>query len=250
MDWGQWLDPGRNRYLKMKIELTLEAKDRSEPLTFEYMRMVNAGYVGRDQEEVHRHIDELAKKGIPGPEKTPTLYPVIPRTLITDSGIEVYGDETCGEVEYVLLIENEGAIYVGVGSDHTDRHLEKTDIPRAKQICPNVISHKVWPFVEVMDHWDDLVIEARVMKGGKEILYQQGLLSLIMDPKALMEFVASKLKSPLEKMIIYSGTLGSLTGGFVFGEQFMAKLTDPKLDRSLDLSYDISPLDYLRVENA
>ena len=232
----------------MEIALTLEGKDRTEPLNFAYTRMVNAGYVGRDQNEVRRHIDELARKGIPGPKKTPTLYPVIPRTLITDSQIEVYGDETCGEVEYVLLIENENTVYVGVGSDHTDRHLEETDIPRAKQICPNIISRRVWPLAEVADQWDGLIIEASVVKEGEEILYQQGLLALIMDPKALVEFVASKVNSPLQNLIIYSGTLGSLTSGFVFGERFMAKLTDPKLGRSLELGYEIFPMNYMAVE--
>jgi hypothetical protein len=232
----------------MEIHLTLERKDRREPLAFTYTRMVNAGYVGRNQDEVRRHINELAEKGIPGPKKVPTLYPVIPRTLLTDSEIEVYGDETCGEVEYVLLIENPDTMYVGVGSDHTDRHLEGTDIPRAKQICPNIISRRIWPLAEVMDHWDDLAIEARVVKKGKEILYQQGLLALIMDPKALMEFVASKVPPPLEDLIIYSGTLGSLTGEFVFGEEFSAKLTDPKLGRSLDLRYKVLPMQYMTVE--
>ena len=231
----------------MEIALTLEKKSRSEPLNFVYTRMLNAGYVGRDQDEVRRHIDELAKKGIPGPKETPTLYPVVPNTLVTDSQIEVYGDETCGEVEYVLLIENESNIYVGVGSDHTDRHLEETDIPRAKQICPNVVSRSVWPFAEVAGHWDDLVIEASMVKEGEEILYQKGALSLIMEPESLMKFVASKVKFPLEHVVIYSGTLGSLTGGFVFGERFTAKLTDPKLGRSLGLSYEILPMNYVKV---
>jgi len=231
----------------MEIALMLEKKSRSEPLNFVYTRMLNAGYVGRDQDEVRRHIDELARKGIPGPKETPTLYPVIPRTLVTDPQIEVYGDETCGEVEYVLLIENESNIYVGVGSDHTDRHLEETDIPRAKQICPNVISRRVWPLAEAAGHWDDLVIEASMVKEGEEILYQKGALSLIMEPESLMKFVASKVKFPLEQVIIYSGTLGSLTGGFVFGERFTAKLTDPKLGRSLGLSYEILPMDYMKV---
>lgn len=232
----------------MEVVLTLEEKNRSEPLLFAYTRMVNAGYVGRNQDEVRRHIDELARKGIPGPKKIPTLYPVIPRTLLTDSKIEVYGNETCGEVEYVLLIENADTIYIGVGSDHTDRRLEETDIPRAKQICPNIISRRVWPLAEVVDHWDDLVIEANVVKEGEEILYQQGPLALIMDPKTLMEFVASKVAFPLENLVIYSGTLGSLTGGFVFGEQFTAKLTDPNLGRSLDLTYRILPMNYMTVE--
>lgn len=232
----------------MEIELILDEKDKRKPLTFSYTRMANAGYVGRDQEEVRRHVNELAKKGIPGPKETPTLYPVILRNLVMDNEIEVYGNETCGEVEYVLLVKDKDTIYVGVGSDHTDRHLEELDIPRAKQICPNVISHRVWPLSEVRDHWDELMLEARVVKGGEEILYQQGPLALILDPDALLKFVSSKLKSPLENVIIYSGTLGSLTGGFVFGEQFMAKLTDPKLNRDLSLNYKILPLSYLPVE--
>jgi len=231
----------------MEIALTLEKKNKSEPLNFVYTRMLNAGYVGRDQDEVRRHIDELAKKGVPGPKHTPTLYPVIPRALVADPQIEVYGNETCGEVEYVLLIENENNIYVDVGSDHTDRHLEETDIPRAKQICPNVIGRRVWSLAEVADHWDDLVIEASMVKEGEEILYQKGALGLIMDPESLMEFVASKVKVSLEQVIIYSGTLGSLTGGFVFGERFTAKLTDPRLGRSLDLSYEILPMNYMTV---
>ena len=232
----------------MEIELNLQEKNKTGPLTFRYGRMVNAGYVGRNQEEVRRHIDELANKGIPGPKTTPTLYPVIPRMLLLDDRIEVYSEETCGEVEYVLLIENERMIYVGLGSDHTDRHLEEADIPRSKQICPNILGRKVWPLAEVADHWDDLEIESKVVKAGEEVLYQQGRLELILDPPGLIQLVRSRLQGPLEGMVIYSGTLGTLTGGFVFGEKFSATLTDPKLGRSLQVSYDIMPMSYMTVE--
>ncbi|UCG66702.1 MAG: DUF2848 family protein [Deltaproteobacteria bacterium] len=232
----------------MEIELTLEQRGRSQLLTFGYTRMVNAGYVGRDQDEVRRHIDELAKKGIPGPKTTPALYPVIARNLVTDAEIEVYGQKTCGEVEYVLLIEDEHTIYVGLGSDHSDRHLEETDIPRCKQICPNVLSKTVWPLAEVEDHWDDLEIQSKVIKDGQEVLYQKGPLELILDPKALMKFVWSKVPGLLNETIIFSGTLGTLTGGFVYGERFTAQLVDSKLDRRLELAYDIRPLDYMTVE--
>jgi hypothetical protein len=232
----------------VEIELTLEKRGKIEPLRYRYTRMVNAGYVGRNQNEVRRHIEELARKGIPGPKKTPTLYPVIPRMLVTDDKVEVYGGDTCGEVEYVLLIKDEKIIYVGLGSDHTDRHLEETDIPRSKQICPNVISRTVWPLSEALPHWDDLEIESRMIKDGKEILYQKGHLGLILDPPALMELVRSKMPGSLDGMVVYSGTLSNLTGGFVFGERFTATLTDPKLGRSLALGYDVLPLDYLSVE--
>ena len=229
----------------MEISLTLETRQGTSPLNFAYDRMANAGYVGRDQEEVRRHIEELARKGIPGPKTTPTLYPVIRRALITDSEIEVYGEETCGEVEYVLLVKDADSVYVGLGSDHTDRHLEETDIPRAKQICPNIICPTVWLFSEVREHWDSLVLESWVIRDGEKILYQQGSLELIMAPEALMEFVGGKVKRPLERFIIFSGTLGLVTGEFVFGDEFIARLRDPVLGRSLNLRYSIHPLDYV-----
>jgi hypothetical protein len=210
--------------------------------------MVNAGYVGRNQEEVRRHIEELAGKGIPGPKTTPTLYPVIPRALLTDAGIEVYSAETSGEVEYVLLVEDERRIYVGLGSDHTDRHLEEADIPRSKQICPNVLSRKVWPLEEVMDHWDDLVMRSRVVSSGQEVLYQEARLALILGPDDLMAFVRAKLPGPPKGTVIYSGTVGTLAGEFVYGERFEAELIDDKLNRRLELAYEVRPLDYLAMD--
>lgn len=232
----------------MKIELTLEQIEKSRPLNFEFFRMVNAGYVGRNQEEVRRHIEELARKGIPGPKTTPVLFPVITRTLVTDHEIEVYGDKTSGEVEYVLLVEDEKTVYVGLGSDHSDRHLEETDIPRCKQICPNIISRTVWSLNEVQKHWDELEIRSKVIKDGKEIIYQEGSLALILEPEALMEFVRSKIPAPLDGTVIYSGTLGLLTGDFVFSDNFSAELIDPKLNRRLELAYDIQPLNYMTME--
>lgn len=232
----------------VNLEITLERRDRIEPLIFTYQRMVNAGYVGRNQAEVRRHIEELAKKGIPGPKTTPTLYPVIPRALLTDTEIEVYSGETSGEVEYVLLVEDERRIYVGLGSDHTDRHLEEADIPRSKQICPNVLGRKVWPLEAVMDHWDDLVMRSRVVSSGQEVLYQEARLALILGPDELMAFVRSKIPGSLNGTVIYSGTVGMLTDGFVHGERFEAELVDEMLNRRLELAYEVRPLDYLAMD--
>jgi hypothetical protein len=39
-----------------------------------------------------------------------------------------------------------------------------------------------------------------------------------------------------------------VTGEFVFGQKFSTKLIDEKLNRRLEISYDIKPLDYLTVE--
>jgi hypothetical protein len=225
------------------IDLALERKDRQTPLRFAYERMVNAGYTGRNQAEVRKHIEELARKGIPGPPTTPTLYPVIRRALVKDPVIEVYSRETCGEAEYVLLIENENRIYVGVGSDHTDRKLEEWDIPRAKQICPNVIGETVWALEDVAGHWDELALRCRQVVDGQEILYQEGTLSRLMAPQELMAFVRSKIRGPLDGTIIFSGTMAALTGGFAYGSRLSAELVDPNLNRRLGLEYDVHPLD-------
>jgi hypothetical protein len=227
----------------MMIDLTLERLDRRTPLRFACARMVNAGYTGRNQAEVRRHIDELAQKGIPGPPTTPTLYAVIRRALVTDPAIEVYSRETCGEAEYVLLVESDERIYVGVGSDHTDRKLEEWDIPRAKQICPNVIGKTVWALEDVAGHWDELVLRCRQVVDGREILYQEGQLARLMAPRELMVFVRSKIGGPLAGTVIFSGTLAALTGGFVYGEKLHAELADPPLKRRLALEYDIRALD-------
>jgi hypothetical protein len=226
---------------KLELDLILETKDEKRKLIFNYERMVNAGYVGKNQKEVRRHIQELAEKGIPGPKSTPVLFPVVCRTLVTDSAIEVYSKKTSGEAS-----ENE--VYVGLGSDHTDRHLEEIDIPRSKQICPNLMSRKVWLLEEVEDHWDDLLMKATVVKDGQEILYQQGFLGLLLNPTELMAFVRSKFHGSLENLIIFSGTIGMLTGEFVFAEKFSAQMIDEKLKRRIEIGYDVRPLDYLELD--
>ena len=91
----------------MDIQLIREKDKKQTPLRFHVDRMVNAGFTGRDQAEVRHHLDELSAKGIPVPDETPLIYPVIPATLICDEKIVVYGQQTSGEIEFVLFVKNE-----------------------------------------------------------------------------------------------------------------------------------------------
>lgn len=233
----------------MQLHLDVETKGGVRPLQFGYSRMVNAGYVGKNQDEVRRHIEELAQKGIPGPSSIPTLYPVVCHALLVgDAAPEVYGEESSGEVEYVLLVKDENEIYVALGSDHTDRHLETTDICRAKQICPNLMSKTVWSLDEVAGHWDTLLMRSHVVLNGEQILYQEGRLGLLLNPEELLEFVKTKIQEPLTDLVVFSGTMGMLTGEFVFGERFANELIDEKLGRHLNLTYEVRPLRYLTVD--
>ena len=229
----------------MNIALRLHCGQQERSLHFEYDRMINAGYVGRNQDEVLRHIAELAEKGIPAPKTTPILIPVFSNMLSSGSDIEVFGHKTSGEAEYVLFVKDENEIYVGLGSDHTDRHLEEVDIPRSKQICPNVICSDVWLLSDVAAHWDTLVLRSDSTKDGKKTPYQEGRLGLILSPMDLTGFVRSMIQEPLKNMIIFSGTIATLTGEFNFGEQFSAELLDETLGRSLKISYGINVLNPL-----
>ena len=110
------------------------------------------------------------------------------------------------------------------------------------------MSRTIWPLQDVEGHWDDLLMSASVVKDGKKILYQEGRLGSLLNPAELMAFVKSKIPGPLENLIIFSGTMGMLTGEFVFGEKFSAELIDENLNRRLEISYDVGPLDYLTVE--
>ena len=227
------------------VPFTLETKEGRRGLDFLVRRMVNAGYSGRDQQEVRRHIEELRREGIPAPESTPTLYPVITDLLTLQEEIEVVGDRTSGEAEFVLLVGDEGCL-VGVGSDHTDRELETVDITKAKQVCPNVMGSKVWSLDEVEDHWDALVLRSWVSEGGRRTLYQEAALEALLPPRELMAFVRSRLKDGrLEGTVIFSGTVSILTPEIIYGDSFEVELEDPVLGRRLSCRYRVKRLDYL-----
>ncbi|MDP2969870.1 MAG: DUF2848 family protein, partial [Deltaproteobacteria bacterium] len=84
------------------MKLYLETNGREEEIHFKMRRMVNAGYTGRDQEKVRKHIEELKKEGVPAPDSTPTAYEMISKLVYFDEEIEVIGERTSGEAEYVL----------------------------------------------------------------------------------------------------------------------------------------------------
>ena len=43
-----------------------------------------------------------------------------------------------------MLIQSGGTLYVGVGSDHTDRKVETYNITASKQMCDKPIAPELW----------------------------------------------------------------------------------------------------------
>ncbi len=232
------------------LELNLRKKEAATPLRFHVKRMVNAGYVGRDTAAVEAHIEELRQEGVSPPPSVPMIFPVLNHNLTTSDRIEVLGNRTSGEAEYVLLLEGDRT-YVGVGSDHTDRELETTSIVHSKQVCHNVMSTSVWDYSDIRDAWDDLILQSWVKTGasGEEILYQEAPLGTIISAGDLISLVHSRLRDgSAEGLVIFSGTVPILTGDMVYGNYFRSALTDPRTGASLTCEYRVEPMDYLEGE--
>lgn len=228
--------------------LTFEIQGTAETFSFEPRRVVIAGYTGRDQAAVRRHIDELREHGIPAPARTPTLFSCTVDRLTIEREIEVLGDRTSGEAEFVL-IHHEGRVYVAAGSDHTDRELEKASITFAKQVCPKPISREVWPYEDVRDGWDRIVLrglaagrptDGDTAAGDGMRRYQEGALAEMLRPEDLQALIRERLGGELDGTIVFGGTMPILDeGSFAFGAPFRAELHDVATGRSLTCSYTV-----------
>ena len=141
------------------LTFTIDAQGTTTPLTLAIDQAVVAGWTGRDPVARDKHIAELEAIGIARPASTPIYYRVSARRLTTEDVIEVSGDDSSGEVEFVL-IGWQGRIFVGCGSDHTDRKVEAYSVTVSKQMCDKPIAPVLWELEEVAGHWDQIKLRA------------------------------------------------------------------------------------------
>jgi hypothetical protein len=223
------------------IALTIHEQDQAAPLSFSVHKLYLGGWAGRSRQDVQHHIDELVKLGIPAPTAVPILMPMPRHLVITDSQIEVRDGVASGEVEYVLLFDGQ-SLYVTVGSDHTDRAIERVDIAKAKQLYPNVIAPTAWPYDEVRDHWDALELSCWVETNGRFALYQQGRLAALRSAESWLETLRER-RLLVPGTVLFSGSLPTLAGDLICGDAYRFRLTDPIRGRTLEQSYRVLPLD-------
>ncbi|HZT63366.1 MAG TPA: DUF2848 domain-containing protein [Burkholderiales bacterium] len=209
------------------------------PRHIEIAQLVIAGWTGRDKASVEKHIAELAAIGVKRPRAVPVFYRVAASLLTTAREVEVVGSDSSGEVEFVLVSAPEG-LYVGVGSDHTDRKVEAYGVTVSKQMCPKPLGHDLWPFSELDAHWDRLMLRSHVVRRGKRQLYQEGEVSRMLAPRDLLErFSGSTFLAPGTAMFCGTLAVGGEIGG---GERFEIELHDPVSGRSLRHEYAVREL--------
>jgi hypothetical protein len=217
------------------LELALESAAGRRPLALAIDRLVVAGWVGKNKEAVRKHIEELGRLGVPAPSRTPTYMNLSPTLLTTAEAMEVVGPESSGEVECVLF-GNAGKLYMGVGSDHTDRGFEKYDIPASKQMCAKPVAPVVWEIEEVRGHLDRVTLRSWMTTGGRRRLYQEGPLAANIGVLEILEGIPSEERPGLECFAVFCGTLPAI-GGIEIGEMFEFEMEDPVLGRRIGHRY-------------
>jgi len=197
----------------------------------EFQQLVIAGWTGRDEAALRKHIKELEEIGVRPPKSTPIFYRVSANLLTMAAQIQVSGPDTSGEVEFVLLAKPDG-LWVTVGSDHTDRKAETIGVSLSKQLCSKPIAKDAWRYDEVKPHWEKLVL--RAWADGE--LYQEGAVTAMRSPEDLMG------RYPLKPgWAMFCGTLAA-KGGIRPANVFRMELEDPLRKRKLVHEYRIDVL--------
>jgi len=203
------------------LTFTIDAQDATTPLTLAIDQAVVAGWTGRDPVARDKHIAELEAIGIARPAKTPIYYRVSARRLTMEDAIEVCGSDSSGEVEFVL-IGWQGRIFVGLGSDHTDRKVESYSVTVSKQMCDKPIASELWELEDVAGHWDRLILRSWVTIDGKRELYQEGALDAILPVAELLKRGFDGGKLP-DGCLMFGGTFAA-KGGIRPADRFECEL--------------------------
>jgi hypothetical protein len=224
------------------LAFTVDAQDTTTPLTLAIDQAVIAGWTGRDPVARDKHIAELEAIGIARPATTPIYYRVSARRLTTTDSIEVCGGDSSGEVEFVL-IGWQGRIFVGLGSDHTDRKVETYSVTVSKQMCDKVMASVLWELEDVIDHWDRMILRSFAWIGGARVLYQEGALDGMLSVKDLIDRGFGGKGLP-DGCAMFGGTFAA-KGGIRPASRFEFELEDPVLKRIIKHAYDVVELPVL-----
>jgi hypothetical protein len=223
----------------MFLQFDRTATDRTDHVGVEVETLIIAGWAGRDAAAIEHHIEELAALGVPRPSTTPLYYRVAAQTLTQSDRLVVLGPDSSGEVEPVLIAMADG-LWIGIGSDHTDRKAEASGIALSKQLCGKPVGAHLWSYADVERHWDDLVIRSWATIDGERVLYQDSPISALRTPRDLIQKRAGADMLPAGTLM-FCGTPGAI-GGIRPATRFEMELRDPVLDRSLKHSYVIDVL--------
>lgn len=210
------------------------------PPQAEIRTLVIAGWAGRDRAAVMHHVEELAALGVAPPSSVPLYYRASAAALTAAPRVQVLGGESSGEAEAVVLNLG-GRLWVGIGSDHTDRRVESYSVAVSKQMCPKPIGAELWSFEAVAGHWDELILRSWATIGGERVLYQEGAVAGLLPPRTLIEGWEREFAPFADGTAMFCGTVAAI-GGIRPSTRFEIELEDPVKGRKLSHAYDLDIL--------
>lgn len=192
--------------------------------------LIVAGYTARNEKAVREHIDELAAIGVSPPPQVPMLYDLDPSLITTGSTVELGAGLTSGELE-PLFVRHDGQWYLGLGSDLTNRDMEREGVKESKAACSKPIANTVAALpIDVETGafdavWDQTSAESYV--DGQP--YQRGRLAELRPPSDLLPRIVDEigLSRINDDIVIFAGTIPLVDGRFRPGARWEARLTFP-----------------------
>jgi hypothetical protein len=228
--------------MQIKFHTGSASDGRTEMHDVQVQQCVVAGWTGRDRVALEKHIKELEELGVARPASTPVYYRVSAARVTTDTKVQTTGTASSGEVEFILAQWN-GELWVGVGSDHTDRQVETYNVTVSKQMCEKPMAPEVWRFADVAGHWDKIILRSYIFENGARVLYQEGAVSAMLDPAVLIEGYDGK-KALEASTIMLCGTFAA-KGGIRPADVFEFEMEDPVLGRTIRHGYELEKLPVL-----
>lgn len=202
--------------------------------------LVIAGWTSRDKEAMETHMLELEAIGIPRPKSAPIFYRVSADQLTQTENITVVGEDSSGEVEFFVVSLSNG-LWIGVGSDHTDRKVEAYNVSISKQVCAKPISTALWRYDDLIGHWGDIILRSYAIDNGESSLYQEGPVTTMLPAEELIGRYNSETGDLAENTLMFCGTL-SVKGGIRTMDAFEIELEDPVAEKKITHRYAIETL--------
>jgi hypothetical protein len=225
------------------FDLTFNVDDKGmlTPLTLAIDQAVIAGWTGRDPVARDKHIAELEAIGIARPATTPIYYRCSARRITQADRIEVSGENSSGEVEFVL-IGWQGRIFVGCGSDHTDRKVEAHSVTVSKQMCGQAggLGAVGTEDVIALGQDDPCALGRHRRRAGA---VSEGTLDAMLPVKDLIDRGFGGKGLP-DGCAMFGGTFAA-KGGIRPADRFEFELEDPVLKRKISHGYDVIPMPVL-----
>lgn len=244
------------------LNFTVHTKEYGKiPLTLQVDNMFGGGRSARHKTHFKDHMDDLTKFGIPQDPyemDAPVAFLTPPITATTSHKLLQYENATCGEVEPILLIDDQKNIYLTVGSEHLDRHMERGYKLKCKLFAQRVIAPDAWLYEDVKDHWDDLILRYYAYPDGgpgayvyptkaERVLGQEGECGQNYPPEPYLERLKRQtgVEDP-RNSAIFLGTIPWLTklrdggkGPFLFAPAYEIEIEDPVLKRTIRHHYEV-----------